>query len=162
MKKKDPIFNQESPRILNESQPDTHQNVVTFADPTICRNCGVLFNNGRWSWDDLPDEAHEALCPACQRIADNHPAGYIELKGSFFEQHEEEILKLIRNIALVEQLQYPLERIIKIDPVEDHTVVTTTGMHLAQRIGDALERSYWGELEYNYDTLNYIHVRWYR
>ncbi len=160
-KKKAPAFKQEPP-VLIDYIHDPYQNRVTYADPTICTNCGVLYKDGRWSWDDLPDEAYEALCPACQRIANNHPAGYIELKGSFFEQHEEEILKLIRDIALIEQLQHPLERIIKIDPVEDHTLVTTTGIHLALRIGDALERSYWGKLVYNNDCQHYIHLGWHR
>lgn len=161
-KKKRPTFRQDQTRLFQDGRHDQYQNNQEYAEPTICRECGALYKNGRWSWDDLPDHAGEAFCPACRRIADNYPAGYIEIKGSFFEQHEKEILNLIHNVGLLEQFQHPLERIIKIDPVEDHTLVTTTGTHLTRRIGDALERSYRGKLNYYSDGENYIHIWWHR
>lgn len=141
---------------------DRNLTIHQYTDPTICLKCGALYNRGQWTWDDLPNEANEAICPACQRIADNHPAGYVELKGSFFEQHEEEILNLIRNIGLIEQFRHPLERIISIDPIEDHTLVTTTGMHIAKSLGEALKNSYQGEIKCLYNSENYILVFWHR
>jgi hypothetical protein len=43
----------------------------------------------------VPGPAHRAVCPACKRINDDYPAGVIQLSGSFFGQHKEEILNLI-------------------------------------------------------------------
>jgi NMD protein affecting ribosome stability and mRNA decay len=160
--KKRPTFKQDQAEFFQDDRHNPYQNNQKFTDPTICRKCGALYKNGRWSWDDLPNNAEEDICPACLRIADNYPAGYIEIKGSFFEQHEKEILNLIHKIALIEQFQNPLERIIKIDPVEDHTLITTTGINLARLIGDALKRSYRGQLHYTNSGENYIHVWWHR
>jgi hypothetical protein len=42
-------------------------------------------------------------------------------------------------------------------------VVTTTGAHLARRIGDALQHAYKGELDYRYNKAdNLLRVNWSR
>jgi hypothetical protein len=58
----------------------------------------VLFVKGRWSGQEPPATTSEAICPACHRIADHCPAGYVEITGPFFTGHQEEILNLIHNI----------------------------------------------------------------
>ena len=37
------------------------------------------------------------LCPACQRIAEDVPAGTISLRGAFVKAHTDELSGLIRN-----------------------------------------------------------------
>lgn len=154
-------FKQERTRIYDDKRHDTYRKKEKHPDPTICSECGSLFTNGRWTWDDLPELASEAVCPACQRIKDDYPAGIIEISGPFFDDHRTEIINMIHNIKNREIADHPLERIIKIDE-EEKTVITTTGLHLARRIGDALFSAYEGDLNYNYDDENLIRAYWIR
>jgi hypothetical protein len=108
-------------------------------------------------------QVHETICPACRRIADNYPAGYVELKGTFFQEHHEEISNLVFNEEGREKNERPLERIISVKDNNDHTLVTTTGVHVARRIGEALARAYGGELSFQYlDGERSIRVFWQR
>ncbi|WP_272481676.1 BCAM0308 family protein, partial [Rhodothermus marinus] len=83
-----------------------------------------------------------ARCPACRRAADRYPAGYVELAGAFLSTHQEEILNLIRNLEEQEKQARPLERIMAMEVQNGRCYVTTTGVHLARRIGEALARAY--------------------
>ena len=122
-----------------------------------------MFSNGRWAWKDLPKNAHKTLCPACKRSADNYPAGRIKLSGEFYHDHKEEITNLIQNIENQEKTERPLERVMSIQSKKNETILTTTGIHIARRIGEALARAYKGKFEFNYpDGTEYIEVYWQR
>src|SRR5690606_6500198 len=84
---------------------------------------------------------------ACQRIAEDVPAGTISLRGDFVKQHSDELCGLIRNTEEMEKSQHPLERLMAISDDADGLTVTTTGLHLAQRIGHALEAAYDGAVK---------------
>jgi hypothetical protein len=110
-----------------------------------------------------PEKVKPIICPACRRVADNYPAGFIELKGAFFAEHRGEIMNLVRNIERDEKGAHPLERIGSITDESGHTLVTTTGVHIARRIGEALSRSYRGQLTYQYaESAKSIRVYWQR
>jgi hypothetical protein len=150
-------------RLIKERRHDAYQAGSKWSEPTLCSGCGALFVNGRWSWQEPPEETNEATCPACRRVADHYPAGYIEIKGAFFEEHRDEILNLICNIEKQEKDARPLERIMSITDEKGHTLVKTTGIHIARRIGEALSRSCKGELSFQYaDTDECIRVYWQR
>lgn len=103
------------------------------------------------------------VCPTCQRIAENYPAGYLELKGSFFKKHQEEMLHLISNEEKQEKGEHPLERIMNITEDDENTLITTTGIHIARRIGEAVSRAYQGDLSFTYgDGEKTIRVLWSR
>jgi len=161
-KKKGHIFKQDRARLFKENRFDTYQSRKKYSEPTICTKCGALYKNGRWTWDDLPETAHEAVCPACQRIADDYPEGYIELQGLFLAEHKDEILNLIRNISSMEQSRHPLERLMEITDTPESTIIKTTGIHLARRIGGAIHDAYQGEINYDYDGENYVRIHWIR
>ena len=56
-----------------------------------------------------------------------------------------------------------MERIMAISAAEDHTLLTTTGIHLARRLGEALKNAYQGELNFTYgDADNIIRLTWSR
>ena len=150
-------------RLIQEKLHDTYQERDKWPASTVCTECGALFVNGRWSWQKSPEKSHEVRCPACRRIADHYPAGYVEIKGAFFEEHHAEILNLIRNIAAQEKDEHPLERIMEITDNKTYTLATTTGVHLARRIGEALSHAYKGELSVQYaDAEQSIRVYWQR
>ncbi|MGD8426420.1 MAG: BCAM0308 family protein [Balneolaceae bacterium] len=161
-KKKGHTFKQERLRIFKEKRIDTYLERQKYPDPTICIKCGALYKEGRWTWDDLPEIAHEAVCPACQRIADDYPGGIIELKGEFLDEHKDEILNLVRNISSLEQSRHPLERLMEITDTSESIIIKTTGMHAARRIGGAIHDAYQGDIDYNYDAENYVRITWHR
>jgi len=111
----------------------------------------------------MPDQANEAVCQACRRIADNYPAGYVDLKGAFVKEHHDETLNLVLNEEKREKSERPLERIITIVDGADRVSITTTGVHIARRIGEALSRAYNGGLSFQYaDDEKCIRVLWQR
>jgi hypothetical protein len=85
------------------------------------------------------------------------------MKGEFFDAHRGEILNLVSNVEEQEKGERPLERIMTISNEKGHTVVTTTGIHIARRIGEALSRSYKGDYTFQYaDGEKNIRVYWQR
>jgi NMD protein affecting ribosome stability and mRNA decay len=150
-------------RMIQEERHDTYRERGKWPEPTVCKECGSLFQDGRWSWNRPTKEANKAVCPACQRIADNCPAGYVEIRGTYFQGHREELLNLIRREEKLEKGEHPTERIISIVDEEDRSLVTTTGLHIAQRIGKALSRACRGDLSIHYsDDEKSIRVYWSR
>lgn len=161
-KKKGHTFKQERTRIYDDKRIDTYREQEKYKEPTRCPKCSALFMNGRWSWHDTSEETYSAVCPACRRIEDNYPAGILSLSGSFFDEHREEIMNMVENIRKLEREEHPLERIMNIEEKDGQTVITTTGMHLPRRLGDALKDAYEGELDISYDAENYVRISWYR
>ncbi len=150
-------------RLVQEKHHDTYREGKKWPEPTACTQCSSVYIEGRWTWYDIPAKANKVVCPACQRIADNYPAGYLELNGTFFKEHHEEMLNLIRNEEEQEKGEHPLERIMAISEDDDQTVITTTGIHIARRIGEAISRAYQGELSFTYgDGEKTIRVFWSR
>jgi len=150
-------------RLLKQKRNDVYRTASKVSDSTVCARCGVVFINGRWVWIEKPLQIQESLCPACRRIIDNYPAGFIELQGVFYVEHRAEILNLIYNLESQEKKMHPLERIITINQGDKITVVTTTGIHLARRIGEALYHSYKGDYRFQYaEADKNIRVFWER
>lgn len=142
---------------------DVYEGTWKKRGPALCTGCGAVFRNGRWFWGNEPPTARLDTCPACRRIADNYPAGYLEMKGPFFEKNREEIMNLIRNGEELEKKDRPLERIMAVNEESDRTVITTTGIHIARRLGEALSRAYQGDFSFDYgDSEKSIRVYWSR
>lgn len=74
-------------RLIQEKRHDAYHERDKWPEPTRCTTCGALFVNGRWTWQESPVPANTAVCPACRRIADHYPAGYVEIKGAFYTRH---------------------------------------------------------------------------
>jgi hypothetical protein len=150
-------------RLLQAKRHDTYKQQGKWPEPTVCGGCGSSFRDGRWSWNESTVEASKVICPACHRIADNCPAGCVEIKGAFFQEHCEELVHLIRNEEQLENEEHPMERIIAIVREGDRAFVTTTGVHIAFRIGRALSRAYQGDLYFHFgDDETSVRVHWNR
>lgn len=132
-------------------------------EPTICPTCKAVFTEGRWTWQRPPSEAGEMTCPACQRIHDDFPAGYVMVKGEFFKQHRDEIIALISSKENREKATHPLQRIMAIEDVREGLQVKTTDSHLARGIGEALHDAYKGDLKLKYSRdENLLRATWKR
>lgn len=149
---------------IKQKRHDVYKHRGKLTEGTTCTTCGVVFSKGRWVWEYDGETTKETTCPACRRIADGHPAGFIELSGSFFAANSEEIINLVRNIEDSHKAEHPMQRIMRIQPEGgSRTIIETTGVHLARRIGDSVSRAYQGEYSFQYaDNYNRIRVQWER
>ncbi|MDE3021468.1 MAG: ATPase [Pseudomonadota bacterium] len=149
--------------IFQEREHDSYKASDKPLEPTVCSHCGALFHAGRWQWGRAPENAHRSICPACHRIQDHYPAGFISLKGSFFQSHRDEVMHLIRNHEKHEKQEHPLKRIMDVEENEGKSLITTTDIHLARGIGEALHHAYQGTLEFHYNPeQNLLRVNWAR
>lgn len=82
-------------RLLRELVHDPYQSKSKLPDPTVCPHCGAVYHEGRWTWMARPAQAHAALCPACRRIRDAYPAGFLTVRGPFLQAHKQEILNKV-------------------------------------------------------------------
>lgn len=150
-------------QLLQELAHDSYKSGRKLREPTRCPDCGAVYHDGRWIWGAAPAQAHEQRCPACHRIHDKFPAGFVTLKGAFFGAHRDEILHLLRNHEAKEKAEHPLQRIIAIVDSADGALITTTDAHLARDLAQAVHKAYSGELEFHYNKEdNLLRATWSR
>ena len=131
--------------------------------PAVCAGCGAVYQDGRWQWLAAPPGAQAVQCAACRRTAEQMPAGYVELDGEFARAHRAELLELVRHLEAREKAEHPLQRIMAIDERDGGLTISTTDIHLARGIGEALQHAYKGQLDYHYPPDEYLlRVRWQR
>jgi NMD protein affecting ribosome stability and mRNA decay len=148
-------------RLLQERVHDAYKLKGKLQEPSVCTQCGAIFHQGRWQWSKAPVNAHETICPACHRILDRFPAGLVTLEGKFFNENHVEILNLVHNEEKRERAEHPLKRIMAVEKKGGGVLVTTTDIHLARSIGDAVHHAYQGKLEYHYNPeQNLLRVNW--
>lgn len=147
--------------LFEERVHDAYKSKGKLKEPSVCDQCGAVFHHGRWQWISRPEKAHKTTCPACHRIHDRFPAGFLTLHGEFYQAHQTEIMHLVRNHEKRERAEHPLQRIIAIEDRNGKTIVTTTDIHLTRGIGEALHHAYQGELNYHYNPeQNLLRVDW--
>jgi NMD protein affecting ribosome stability and mRNA decay len=155
-----PIRNSEQAKTRDQ---DLYRVAARPPEPTICPACRAVFHEGRWQWRKRPDDPHEEYCPACQRIRDEFPAGYVMIKGAFIKDHRDEIVALITAKEERAKAEHPLQRIMSIEDVREGLQVTTTDSHLARGIGEALHDAYKGDLKLRYSRdENLLRATWRR
>lgn len=149
-------------RLLDQPH-DAYKSKGKLPEPCLCPKCGALFINGRWRWGEATQEAQRELCPACHRIHDHYPAGFVTLEGDFFHKHRDEIMHLARHHEQREWKEHPLQRIMAIEEKDTGVQITTTDIHLARGLGEAIHHAYQGSLEFHYNPEdNLLRVHWSR
>jgi NMD protein affecting ribosome stability and mRNA decay len=150
-------------RLLHELVHDPYKSKHKLPEPTVCPDCGAIFHHGRWQWGERPADAHEEFCPACHRMRDEVPAGFLTLQGEFFAAHKEEIMNLVHNIEAKAKKEHPIERIMGTEDLEDGIVITFTDAHLTRGVGEAIHHAFKGELDFHYtDEDASLRVNWSR
>jgi hypothetical protein len=151
-------------RLIRERIHDPYLIGRKPAEPTVCRDCGALYHRGRWQWGSPPAAAEEALCPACLRVRDRCPAGFLTLSGEFFAAHRDEILRLVHHVEAREKASHALKRLMAVaDQGEGRTLATFTDPDLARAVGEAIAHAYQGELDFVYPAGEFLlRVNWSR
>jgi hypothetical protein len=146
-----------------EDEHDTYKLRGKLKEPTVCTECGALFHKSRWTWNPKPAGAAEIVCPACLRIRDKYPKGFLTLSGPFLADHKEEIMGVVHNAEAKEKSGHPLSRIMGYEYQGTALVISTTDTHLPRRIGETLHHAYEGTFDVHYDEgEEFIRVAWSR
>lgn len=118
----------------------------------VCRDCGAVHQNDRWSWCIRPVDSAETLCPACLRIQDRAPAGILTIRGIGLSKNRDAVLQLIRSTVNHIGKQHPLKRIMDMECDDTEAVFTFTDAQMTHQIGEALQQSYEGVIDYHDDS----------
>ncbi|CAG1011342.1 hypothetical protein RHIZO_04002 [Rhizobiaceae bacterium] len=150
-------------RILDDPRHDPYQAKQKYAEPTTCPDCRASFVEGRWRRGPVEGPAHAARCPACRRIAERMPAGTLDLEGPYVAAHADELERMLRHVAEREGHDHPLHRIMAIEREGERLRVTTTDVHLPQRMLEAVRSAHQGagELHYGHDDYS-VRAAWRR
>jgi hypothetical protein len=152
-------------RLIQERNHDPYKSQKKLPDPTLCPDCKAVFSGGRWQWPEpISQPMNTKLCPACSRIHEKVPAGFLTVSGNFFQGHRDEILSLLHNKMDAEKALHPLKRLMNIEDRQDGSmVVSFTDTHSPRDIGRALANAYQGELEIHYaEDEDLTRVKWSR
>jgi hypothetical protein len=150
-------------QLLQSGAGDSYRGSRKPGASVVCPDCRAVFRRGRWRTGAAPRSPLLERCPACRRLREHLPAGYVTLSGEFLAGHRGEILQRLRHCEAAERARHPLERIMAIEETPRGTLVTTTGTHLARRIGAALRDAYKGQLALRYSREeNLLRVSWRR
>lgn len=149
-------------RRFESSTQDPYSTRRKLRSLTVCPDCHAVFEKGHWRWrNSWPNSALEQACPACRRIRDRYPAGWLTLKGPFVKANRQEIIDIARNAQDRESAEHPLNRIMRIEDTREGLLITTTDIHLPRLIGEALCRAHKGQLRLRYDAQGYaVRVEW--
>lgn len=136
----------------------------------LCSKCNAFYWNKRWSTDaaELSKARAEAgtvstVCPACQRMHDDNPAGVLSLTGDYLLQHENEILNVVKNVEADTRAKNPLARIMEINQENKVLTISTTDAKLAQKLGKEVYKSHKGELHFKWSQADsFVRVNWAR
>ncbi|HSJ96007.1 MAG TPA: BCAM0308 family protein [Myxococcota bacterium] len=126
---------------------DSYRADAKMPDPATCPECHAAYLKGRWTWREVPAGAARQTCPACRRIAERMPAGFLTLSGPFFADHRDEVLGLVTARAARAREEHPMQRLIGVAEVAGGVEVTTTDAILARTLATAVHKAYKGELE---------------
>ncbi len=156
-----------------DHEAGSHRTPRASTEPAVCKICGDVYADRRWSKPDAERAskkhphfrpAKRIICPACKRVRDGVPSGYLHLEGEFLSDHRDEIERLIHNEADRASEDNPLARIMKWERDDKRrlTLMTTTE-HLAQRLGRAVKNAFKGKVRYDFSHENKLaHVWWRR
>ncbi|HOP40587.1 MAG TPA: BCAM0308 family protein [Geobacteraceae bacterium] len=137
---------------------------------SYCTKCGVIYREKRWIMDPVElvrlkedPTVGTIVCPACQKMRDNVPGGFLTLSGEYLRNHENEILELIKNTEEKSRNKNPLGRIMEISQEEDVLTILTTLDKLAEKLGKEIYKAHSGELNYQWSHgENSVRVYWKR
>ena len=149
-----------------------HRPARAPAEPRVCGTCGAVYRGRRWTRavpgpppvSSLGVAAKVTTCPGCRGVAEHAARGFLYLSGAFVDAHRDEVERLVKAEARRTLDDNPTARIIAWEAMPaGPLVVTTTTEHLAERLGQALEKAYDGDVRFDFSHENKLaRVYWHR
>jgi hypothetical protein len=133
-----------------DARSDPYALDAKLAEPAACSRCGASYHDGHWQWQPAAAGAKAVLCPACRRIEDGIPAGYLTIDDVPAGDRRDELLRLIEHHEARARNEHPLERVIAIEQTPERVVVTTTDIHLARGLATAVKAALGGSMRLRY------------
>ena len=62
-------------RSVRLQKHDPYKAKGKLREPSVCRQCKAVYHKGRWTWDPVPSDSDDIVCPACERIRDGAQRG---------------------------------------------------------------------------------------
>jgi len=150
-------------RVLSGMEKDSYKSPCKLPESSRCPQCSATFFKDRWTWKPALARSPAHICPACHRIKDRFPAGYVTLKGEYLTTHRDEIVSLARHCEKREKADHPLQRIISIEDASHEMLITTTDLHLARNIAERIHAAHKGDLTLHYSKKeNLLRSAWER
>lgn len=147
--------------VLDEPVHDPARDAEKLASPAVCSECGAVYAQGHWQWTSAPAHALQIRCPACRRIGESRPAAHVMIGGQFAQDHAEDVTRLVHEVEHREKTAHPLRRVMAVDQHGNEMDIATTDVRLAQDICNALQDSFDGKLNVDYDEgEKVLRVRW--
>lgn len=134
-----------------------------------CPECHAVFYRKRWSFPEPSSSQTQKstaaspkkptkqilipqnfVCPACRKLRDSYPEGFLKIHWPNWETHKAEVLGLIHNEEHQAVRNNPLERVMTIRTRPDGADIETTTEHFAQRLGKHLDRAFKGSIKYQW------------
>jgi hypothetical protein len=136
----------------------------------VCTACRSFYMNKRWH---LKEDAvtkqggkiarSDVLCPACQRMRDDNPAGIATFSGNYLVEHEDDILNTIKNVEVKARAKNALARIMEIGQEKNVLTVRTTDEKLAEKLGKEIYKAHSGRLALQWSREeSFVRVNWNR
>ncbi|WP_186144272.1 BCAM0308 family protein [Burkholderia gladioli] len=116
-----------------------------------CRECGAVYDRGRWLWNATPRHDAQLVCHACKRIIEHAHGAELELQGcAYLRAHRAAIMHLLRLQARIEAYYHPSGRPLRIDEDANGLRVTVCCATLLRRLGEALLNAHLGRFSIEY------------
>ena len=130
-----------------------------------CSGCAAFYYQRRWSLSAPATfsrriSSRPVFCPACRKIKQRSVSGELYLRG-FKDSDRNELLRLLRNEESKAREKNPLERIMRIEAVDNGWKIATTTEKLAQRLGRSLKKARGGPVAFKWSHNNkFVRVLW--
>ena len=130
-----------------------------------CSGCGAFYYRRKWSLTAPPNFAKMAssrpvFCPACRKIKERSASGELYLRA-IRDSDRLELMRLLRNEESKARVKNPLERIMRIEAVDNGWKIATTTEKLAQRLGRSISKARGGAVAFKWSHNNkFVRVLW--
>jgi hypothetical protein len=137
---------------LTQHDHGAYRGDVRLPEGAMCPACHASVRDGQWQWLAAAPGAIHVRCPACRRIDDDFPAGFVSIEGDFFERHRVELMNLVQTRANRAVADHPLRRLMRSSDTPEGVLLATTDTHLARQIGTELRDTYGGTVSFSYES----------
>jgi hypothetical protein len=131
------------PRVENQKRFVETRRKALMKD-IFCPKCGVVLEGGVWRWgNQTPLICKQALCPACQQIKEEKPAGFLSIKGSYFQENRSTMMSFISRQIEEQLTQKPLSRLMSLEELSKEMVILSfTDSELPQLLAEAIAQQF--------------------